>query len=262
MATLKHRLDETLVQLGHFATKSQALRAIMAGQVLLNGQPCTKAGQAISEQQHALLSVTQAARFVSRGGEKLLAALEQWQLPTHGVVALDVGASTGGFTDCLLQHGAKHVIAVDVGQGQLDWKLRTDPRVSVLEKTNARHLQASHLGGLALVDVAVCDVSFIGLDKVLPVMGSLTRPSPQSWMMALLKPQFEAQPYLTPAEAKAFDGVIRCETLRQRVVDGTLATLAEQLAGQWVCAGQWPSPVVGPKGNIEWLTLWKPVLTS
>src|SRR5579884_1395836 len=158
----------------------------MAGQVLVNRQPARKPGERVSSEDD--LTITASEKYVSRGGFKLEHALSHFQLDVTGQTAIDLGASTGGFTDCLLQHGAAKVYAVDVGQGQLAWKLRQDPRVVVMEKTNARELTPANFPAPA--DLVVIDCSFISLSRVIPVAIALLRPSGR--MVALIKPQFEA----------------------------------------------------------------------
>jgi 23S rRNA (cytidine1920-2'-O)/16S rRNA (cytidine1409-2'-O)-methyltransferase len=259
----KQRLDVALVSAGLVATRTQAQALIMAGQVTLNGQKADKAGQPVdlSNDELAINDGGQCP-YVSRGGLKLAKALEVFALPVAGRTAIDVGSSTGGFTDCLLQHNARHVYAVDVGYGQLDWHLRQDPRVTVMERTNARHLTVEQFHQPP--SVLVCDVSFISLKKVLPATSALLRPDEGDdpaasalWMMALLKPQFECLDYLDPAAARRFDGVVRDPAQRMLIADGVLRDLHALLPG-WGLAGLAQSPITGAKGNVEWLTWWQP----
>jgi 23S rRNA (cytidine1920-2'-O)/16S rRNA (cytidine1409-2'-O)-methyltransferase len=235
---VKKRLDILLVERGLFPTRAKALAAVMAGSVSVDGRPQTKAGTPVSED--AEVSVASPCPFVSRGGLKLQAGLRAFPIRTAGRVCLDVGASTGGFTDCLLQAGASKVYAIDVGTAQLDAKLRNDPRVTSREQTHARGLLPSQFDPLP--DLAVIDVSFISLTKVLPhIIPCLARPFD---IVALVKPQFE----LGPKEAPK--GVVRTEETRLKavgIVRGLLPTLGLREAGLLEC------PVHGPKGNVEYL---------
>jgi 23S rRNA (cytidine1920-2'-O)/16S rRNA (cytidine1409-2'-O)-methyltransferase len=239
-------LDQALVQRGLCASREKAARAIMAGQVRLNGQPARKASQPVKSVD--LLSLAQPERYVSRGGLKLEQALAEFQLPVCGCKAIDLGASTGGFTDCLLQHGAARVYAVDVGQGQLAWKLRQDPRVVVMERTNARQLTpASFPAPFAPVDLVVVDCSFISLRKILPPAIALLRRSGK--LIALIKPQFEAG----KAEADRGSGVIRDPAVHQRILNELEAFVASLPGVAW--RRTTTSPILGPAGNKEFLTL-------
>lgn len=254
MAAASLRLDIYLCEQGLCASRSDAQRRILAGQVLVNNRVVDKCGATVQpETDQVRLKQEGGLRYVSRGGLKLEAALETFRPTTEGIVALDVGASTGGFTDCLLQAGAKRVYAVDVGYNQLAWSLRNDPRVVVMERTNARHLLPDTWPG-EHVDAIVCDASFISLCKLLPVVVHLAQPA--AWMVALLKPQFEARDCLTPQQLRGFDGVVRKPALRQAIVDTTLARLQSEL-GAWQLVATAPCPVLGPKGNEEWLTYWE-----
>ena len=205
------RLDQALVERGLCESREKAKRAIMAGQVKINGQLARKPSDSVKPDDE--LALTEPEKFVSRGGHKLEHALEHFQLDVSGLTAIDLGASTGGFTDCLLQHGAAKVFAVDVGQGQLAWKLRRDSRVVVMEKTNARNLQPDSVrvspqpldprrSTLAPRRLVVIDCSFISLRKILPAAVALLRPSGK--IVALIKPQFEAG----KAEVDKGEGVI------------------------------------------------------
>lgn len=240
------RLDQALVERGLCASREQARRAVLAGQVRLNDQVARKPSDPVRPGDALALAAVE--RYVSRGGYKLEHALRHFALDVAGAVAVDLGASTGGFTDCLLQHGAARVYAVDVGRGQLHWKLRQDPRVIVLEGCNARHLTPAHLpppfGG---ADVVTVDCSFISLRLVLPPAVALLRPSGK--LVALIKPQFEAG----RAEAARGAGVIRDPAVHARVL-AALETFAATLPGiRW--RGVTPSPLWGPAGNREFLAL-------
>ena len=208
----KQRLDLLLVQRGLVETREQARRLIMAGEVTVDGQVHDKPGQAVATT--AELAVRAPLPYVSRGGLKLAAALDDFAMDVGGLVAVDVGASTGGFTDCLLQRGAAKVYAIDVGYGQLAWKLQTDPRVVVLDRTNVRYLEA--LPGGELADLAVIDASFISLALVLPP--SLRLLHPQGEVVALIKPQFEAG-----KDDVGKGGVVRDRRVHRRVLHETVA---------------------------------------
>jgi 23S rRNA (cytidine1920-2'-O)/16S rRNA (cytidine1409-2'-O)-methyltransferase len=237
------RLDQALVERGLCASRERAKRFILAGQVRVNGQPARKPSDAVKPDDELALDAPE--KFVSRGGYKLEHALEHFKLDVTGLVALDLGASTGGFTDCLLQHGVARVFAVDVGQGQLAWKLRQDNRVVVMEKINARTLRKDQFPLLA--DLAVIDCSFISLKKILPSAVPLLKPDGR--IVALVKPQFEAG----KAEADKGRGVITDPAVHQRV----LAELQEFVGAQaGLCwRGVVESPLLGPAGNKEFLAL-------
>ena len=240
------RLDVALVERGLAESREKAQRAIMAGQIHINGQPARKPSDRVREQDAIVLLV--AENYVSRGGLKLEHALHEFPLDVHEAVAIDLGASTGGFTDCLLQHGAARVYAVDVGQAQLAWKLRQDPRVVVMEKTNARHLVPARFPQpFTPVDLIVADCSFISLRRILPPTVALLRASGR--IVALIKPQFEAG----KAEADKGAGVITDPAVHQRVLDELrlFVTTELRLAWQDVTA----SPLLGPAGNKEFLVL-------
>ncbi len=237
----KMRLDVLLVERGLAASRSQAQRLIMAGQVRVDGQMAMKPAQAVSPE--AQVEVLSPPRFVSRGGEKLAAALTAFPIRVEGRVCADVGASTGGFTDCLLQHGAAKVYAIDVGKGQLDWRLRNDPRVVVMEGVNARYLTRLP----EVVTFVTVDVSFISLRVLLPVLRGWFDPRQSGEMVALIKPQFEAG----RREAARGRGVIRDPAVHLRVLHEVLGFA--QTHGYKV-AGLLRSPVRGPKGNVEFLT--------
>lgn len=237
----KQRLDLLLVEQGLAPTREQARRLIMAGEVTVDGQVQDKPGFATAPT--ASLAVRAPLPFVSRGGMKLAAALDDFALDVAGLTAVDVGASTGGFTDCLLQRGAAQVYAIDVGYGQLAWKLRSDPRVVVLDRTNVRHLQ--ELPGGVLADLAVIDASFISLQLVLPPALRLLRPGGQ--VVALIKPQFEAG-----KGEVGKGGVVRDRRTHRRVLQET-AAMAQALSLR--VAGLTVSPAPGPAGNVEFL-IW------
>jgi 23S rRNA (cytidine1920-2'-O)/16S rRNA (cytidine1409-2'-O)-methyltransferase len=239
------RLDQALVQQGLCPSREQAKRLILAGQVLVNDQPGLKPGSLIP--LDAILRVKEPPRYVSRGGLKLEGALNHFQIDVTGLIALDVGASTGGFTDCLLQHGATSVHAVDVGHGQLAWKLRQDPRVVVLERTNARELTPAHFApGATPFDVVVVDCSFISLRRILPPVPGLLRPG--GHILALVKPQFEAG----KAEADRGAGVISDPAVHARVLTELEAFVHAELPTlRWL--GHVESPLLGPAGNREFL---------
>lgn len=240
------RLDQALVDRGLCPSREKAKRAVMAGQVRINQQLAHKASELVSETDS--LSLEGAEKYVSRGGQKLEHALRYFQVDVSDRSAVDLGASTGGFTDCLLQHGAAKVYAVDVGHGQLAWKLRQDSRVVVMEGVNARALTAeSFQSSFQPVDLVVIDCSFISLRKIIPTSIALLGPSGK--IIALIKPQFEAG----KAEADKGAGVIRDPEIHRRVVD-ELARFVNELPGlRWVAVTA--SPVLGPAGNREFFVL-------
>jgi 23S rRNA (cytidine1920-2'-O)/16S rRNA (cytidine1409-2'-O)-methyltransferase len=240
------RLDQALVERGLCESREKAKRAIMAGQVMVNGQPARKPSDRVKAED--LLSLAASEKYVSRGGLKLEHALQQFGLNVAEAEALDLGASTGGFTDCLLQAGARQVFAVDVGQGQLAWKLRRDRRVVVMEKTNARYLTPAHFPQpFVPFDVAVMDCSFISLRKILPPAVALLRPGGK--IVALIKPQFEAG----KAEVDRGAGVIRDPAIHKRVVCELNEFVAAQPGLVWRQVTE--SPLLGPAGNKEFLVL-------
>ena len=242
----RQRLDQALVDRGLCPSREKAKRAVMAGEVRINQQLAHKASELVGEKD--ALTLAGAEKYVSRGGQKLEHALRHFQVDVRGRTAVDVGASTGGFTDCLLQHGAAKVYAVDVGHGQLAWKLRQDPRVVVMEGINARALtQADFPASFSPVDLVAIDCSFISLRKIIPTSIALAGPSGK--ILALIKPQFEAG----KAEADRGAGVIRDPEIHRRVVD-ELARFVNELPG-WRWVGATPSPVLGPAGNREFLAL-------
>jgi 23S rRNA (cytidine1920-2'-O)/16S rRNA (cytidine1409-2'-O)-methyltransferase len=240
------RLDQALVDRGLCESRERAKRAILAGQVRVNTRLAHKPGDAVRTDD--TLTVDAGEKYVSRGGHKLEHALHHFQLDVTGLVALDLGASTGGFTDCLLQHGAAQIFAVDVGRGQLAWKLRQDHRVEVMEKTNARHLTAAHFPQpFVPVDLAVIDCSFISLRKILPAAIALLKPKGR--MIALVKPQFEAG----KAEADKGRGVISDPAVHERVLKELHEFAGAQPGLSW--RGTVESPLLGPAGNKEFLVL-------
>jgi 23S rRNA (cytidine1920-2'-O)/16S rRNA (cytidine1409-2'-O)-methyltransferase len=240
------RLDVALVESGMCESREQAKRAIMAGQVKVNQQTARKPSDPVSADDEMTLSAGE--KYVSRGGAKLEHALRCFELDVTGFIALDLGASTGGFTDCLLQHGAVQVFAVDVGQGQLAWKLRHDARVVVMEKTNARHLTPRAFPQpFKPMDLAVIDCSFISLRKILPPAVALLRPLAK--VVALIKPQFEAG----KAEADRGAGVITDPDVHQRVLRELEEFVVAQPDWRWRAVTE--SPLLGPAGNKEFLVL-------
>ena len=240
------RLDQALVERGLCESRERAKRAILAGQVRINNQSARKPSDTVKPGDAIALDAGE--KYVSRGGHKLEHALRHFRLDVAGLTALDLGASTGGFTDCLLQHGAARVFAIDVGRGQLAWKLRQDPRVVVMERTNARHLTAAQMPSPYFpANLAVIDCSFISLRNILPAAIDLLQPAGK--IIALIKPQFEAG----KAEADRGRGVIRDPGVHERVV----AELREFVRGRpglrW--RGVAESPLPGPAGNKEFLVL-------
>ena len=238
---MKHRADQLLVDRGLVESRNRAQALILAGRVFSGERRIDKPGQQLAEDQPLELR-GQDHPWASRGGLKLVRALDEFSLDPTGRVCLDIGASTGGFTDVLLARGALRVHAVDVGHGQLAWKLRTDPRVVVHERTNARHLTAEVIGEPA--GALVCDASFIGLSILLPAPLALCAPG--AWAVALIKPQFEAGPALVGK-----GGVVRDPAVH----DSVCARIREWWAGLpgWTVQGIVESPITGPEGNREFL---------
>jgi 23S rRNA (cytidine1920-2'-O)/16S rRNA (cytidine1409-2'-O)-methyltransferase len=238
----RRRADAALVDAGLFTSREQAKAAILAGRVTLDGRPLNKAGVDVGDS--AGFVVEPAQEYVSRGGHKLAGALDEFAMTVEGTHAVDVGASTGGFTDCLLQRGAASVTAIDVGYGQLAWKLRCDERVTVMERTNIRSVGEDVPG--APFDLAVIDVSFIGLAKVLPHVVPLL--SPDGEVVALVKPQFEAGKGRVGKRGVVREAAIHEDVLR--------AIEREATDGGFVVRGMTRSPITGPEGNIEfWIRL-------
>jgi 23S rRNA (cytidine1920-2'-O)/16S rRNA (cytidine1409-2'-O)-methyltransferase len=233
------RLDQLVVERGLAPSRERARALILAGQVTVNGRPAGKAGTAIGAADDVALIVPDHP-YVGRGGLKLAHALETFSIPVDGRECLDIGASTGGFTDVLLRRGAARVVALDVGHGQLDWTLRNDPRVVVIEHFNARHLALADLPGP--IDIVVIDVSFISLRRIVGVIPPLLRPGAD--VIALVKPQFEA------GRDEIRKGVIRDPAVHTRVLDDVAAAAAEVGLSR---AGSTPSPITGQKGNVELL---------
>jgi len=251
------RLDQLLVARGLAESRARAQALILAGTVRVNDQVQTKPGHTVDDANE--VTVATGLPYVSRGGYKLAHALETFQLDPAGLTALDAGASTGGFTDVLLQQGAAHVYAVDVGYGVLDWRLRQDPRVTVLERTNIRYLEAlpaletadreSESGAASATpptppaQCATIDVSFISLRLVLPTIQRLI--TPDAWIIALIKPQFEAGP-----QQVGRGGVVRDPAVHRSVLRDVLSAAAA--LGLPLC-GLTRSPITGPAGNVEFL---------
>jgi 23S rRNA (cytidine1920-2'-O)/16S rRNA (cytidine1409-2'-O)-methyltransferase len=243
---MRARLDQILVERGLCESREKAKRAIMAGAVRVNGQVAAKASENVRESD--CVELTAGDKFVSRGGHKLEHALEHFQIDVSGLTAIDLGASTGGFTDCLLQRGAARVFAVDVGQGQLAWKLRQNPRVVVMEKTNARTLTPAQFPQpFSPADLVVIDCSFISLRKILPPAIALVRPLGK--VVALIKPQFEAG----KEEADRGAGVITDPEVHARVLRELEQFVGEIAEVKW--RGVVESPLLGPAGNKEFLVL-------
>ena len=234
----KQRIDQLLVERNLVNSRQKAQALILAGNVLVNGQREDKAGHSVASDSRVELIAT--PKYVGRGGLKLEAALQHWEINVDGAVCLDVGSSTGGFTDCLLQHGAARVYAIDVGTGQLDWKLRNDPRVIVQEQVNARYLSSGQVP--EPVSLAVCDVSFISVTMILPVLPALLTPTGK--MVILVKPQFE----LERGQVRK-GGIVREPELHQLACERVamsvrhLGFLSEII----------PSPILGAEGNREFL---------
>ena len=240
------RLDQALVDRGLSESREKAKRAILAGLVRINGHVAQKASDSVRPADQ--LTVDAPEKFVSRGGHKLEHGLETFHIDVHGLTAIDLGASTGGFTDCLLQRGATKVYAVDVGHGQLAWKLRSDTRVVVMEKTNARYLvPASFPQPFTPVDLIVADCSFISLRKILPPAVALLRPGGR--IVALVKPQFEAG----KTEADKGAGVITDPAIHTRIISELKAFADGEMKLSW--RAETESPLLGPAGNKEFLVL-------
>ncbi len=241
---MKQRLDLMIVERGLVDSREKGRKLILAGLVFVNGHPATKPG--ISYKEDVEVTLKDTSRFVSRGGEKILGAFEAFNLNVQDAICMDVGSSTGGFTDCMLQHGAKKVYAVDVGTAQLHYKLRIDDRVVVMEKTNARYFDEKSLP--EKVDFISIDVSFISLKKILPAVVKLMKPDAQ--MVSLIKPQFEVG-----RDKLEKGGVVRNHDFRLEVVDDII------LFGETQCGlkklGVETSPLKGPKGNVEFLAWWE-----
>jgi len=239
----KIRLDQLVVQRGMATSRTQAQALVMSGKVMRGTERLTKPGMTLDEATEIIIEGKEHP-WVSRGGMKLAHGLETFAVDPAGLICLDVGASTGGFTDVLLHNGAAKVYAVDVGHGQLDIKLRNDPRVIVMEKTNARHLTREQIP--EPIDLIVCDASFISLKTVLPACLELaTRGSQLATLIALIKPQFEA------GKKQAPKGVVRDPAIHQAICEEMQRWLREEMG--WEIRGLAESPAKGPKGNIEFL---------
>ena len=238
------RLDHLVVEKGLAPSRERARALILAGQVSVDGRPHTKAGTPV-DASAAVALIAPDHPYVGRGGLKLAHALDTFGIAVDGREALDIGASTGGFTDVLLRRGAARVVALDVGHGQIDWNLRNDPRVVVIERFNARRLQPADLGGP--VDLVTIDVSFISLRQILPVVPPVLREGAD--VIALVKPQFEA------GRSEVRKGVIRDAGVQARVVEEVSAAARE--VGLSPVAST-PSPITGAKGNVEFLLHLRP----
>lgn len=240
----KHRLDQWLVTRGHAPSREAASRMILAGEVKVNGMMVDKPAKAVPADAHIEI-IQQASRFVSRGGEKLAAALDAGSIDPRDAICLDVGCSTGGFTDCLLQQGAARVYAVDVGYGQFDWRLRQDPRVVLIERTNIRYVERSAIP--EWIGLTVIDVSFISLTKVLPPILQFSPPGAR--VIALIKPQFEVG-----KGQVGRGGVVRDEAQRQEVLQRILRFAADLGLRTLKTID---SPIKGKKGNHEHLAIFE-----
>ncbi|MCS7219868.1 MAG: TlyA family RNA methyltransferase [Anaerolineae bacterium] len=243
MSPEKARLDVVMVQRGLVETRARAQALILEGKVRVDGKPVDKPGRMISPQ--AQIEIIAPLPYVSRGGIKLAAALDTFQVNPAGWICADVGASTGGFTDCLLQRGAARVFAIDVGYGELAWSLRNDPRVVVLERTNARYLPV--LPGDVRVNLVTVDVSFISLRLILPVVKNWLRSDGR--VIALIKPQFEAGRAQVGRGGVVKDPAVHREVLRNVLVFAQDLGLSPQ--------GIIPSPIRGPAGNVEFLAYFR-----
>lgn len=234
----KTRLDDLLIGRGLYSGREEALRAVIAGEVLVDDVVATSAAARVAPD--AAVRLRGKGRYVSRGGEKLKGAIDAFGVDVTGCRCLDIGSSTGGFTDCLLQEGASHVACVDVNYGQLDWKIRSDARTEVFERTNIRKADPGVIG--APFDVVAIDVSFIGLASLAPDIARFCRPG--TVLLALVKPQFESR------RGEAEGGVVRDEAVRMRTVDEVQCALREN---GFTTNGPIRSPLRGPSGNIEYL---------
>ncbi|MGI8743358.1 MAG: TlyA family RNA methyltransferase [Bryobacteraceae bacterium] len=238
MSHTKQRIDQLLLERHLVDSREKARALILAGNVLVNGQRAEKAGHSVPVDSR--VELLEMPRYVSRGGVKLEAALDHWAIPVSGAVCLDVGSSTGGFTDCLLQRGAARVYAIDAGTGQLDWKLRNDPRVVVHERVNARYLSAADVP--EPIALAVCDVSFISVTMILPVLPPLL--SPTGRMVILVKPQFELE-----RGQVGKGGIVREPELHRLACERVEASVRHLGFRAEII----PSPILGAEGNHEFL---------
>ncbi len=243
----KERLDKILVDLGYFETKSKAASAILAGNVMIGTEVITKAGFQLNPDKEYDFKI-KSMPYVSRGGFKLQKALDTFNAKVSERICFDAGASTGGFTDCLLQRGAKFVYAVDVGYGQLDWKIRSSDKVKVIEKTNLRNccITDIYADNESLADLLVSDLSFISLEKVLPNLKTLLNPVFHE-MICLIKPQFEAGKELVEK-----GGVVKDKNTHKQVVENVISCVRDL---NYVIKGLTYSSIKGPAGNIEYL-IW------
>ncbi len=241
----KIRADQLLCERGHFETPDEAARFIMAGKVRLNADMILRKPSELISPETPLL-VDSALEYVSRGAFKLIEALEQYQPDLTGKTALDIGASTGGFTDVLLRHHAERVYATDVGKGLLHGKLRNDPRVTVCEGINIKALTAEHVPGK--VDVVTADISFISVTRAIPPADKLMKNG--AWAFLLIKPQFEA-----PKEDVPPGGVVTSETTRQNAIRKVLTFVSSNT--DWISEAVLPSPIKGPKGNQEYIAVFR-----
>jgi 23S rRNA (cytidine1920-2'-O)/16S rRNA (cytidine1409-2'-O)-methyltransferase len=237
---VKQRLDRVVVERGLADSREKAQALIMAGEILVDGQKATKAGQLIADE--ARVEATAKQRYVSRGGLKLEGALRHFDIDVKGLVTADFGSSTGGFTDCLLQAGAARVHAIDVGTNQLDWRLRGDPRVIVHENVNARYIELTDLG--EAVDIAVCDVSFISATLILPAMSKVLKKGAKNQIVVLVKPQFEVG-----RSEVGKGGIVRDPALHQAACDKVRACVEELGFRTQITE----SPITGAEGNKEFL---------
>ena len=240
----KLRLDQLIVNKGLAESREKAKAVIMSGEVMVDGVKTDKPGHAFPEDCEITLK-TSSIPYVSRGGLKLEAAIRHFDIDVKDLVMLDIGASTGGFTDCLLMNGAKKVIAVDVGYGQIHWRLRQDPRVTVIEKTNARYLEPEGISDTP--DGAVIDVSFISLKLVIPAVSKIL--PEKAFMVALIKPQFEAG-----RDHVGKGGVVRDQKTHDKIIHDIREFCISE---GWKSEGEIPSPILGPKGNREFLIYLK-----
>lgn len=242
----KKRLDQLLVDQGFFPTREKAQSALMAGLVRVDTHIWDKAGTKLYELPDGLEVLGSDCPYVSRGGLKLAGALQAFAIDPQARICLDVGASTGGFSDCLLQHGATKVYAVDVGHGQLDWKLRQDPRIISREKVNARYLRPEDIYAPdEMASLAVMDVSFISILKILPALRTLI--PPDGWLISLIKPQFEAPPQDNRK------GIVSDKAAHRRVLESIWAGSPES---GWHLQRVIRSPITGKSGNVEFLGLF------
>jgi len=242
----KERIDSLLVEKGLAPSRTRAQSMIMAGTVLVNEQRVEKPSETYPlDATIRIKGLDPASKYVSRGGLKLERALQEFHIRPNGYVCMDVGSSTGGFTDCLLQHGAARVVAIDSGTNQLDWRLRCDERVEVREKTNARSLRPNDFD--SLFDLIVMDVSFISVTKIVGALVPLLKDFGE--MIVLIKPQFEAG-----REQVGKGGIVRSESVRTSVVD-KVNTFAESIGLKY--EGTIQSPILGAEGNVEFLSLYE-----